>query len=260
MKIIRKNIDQNLLLNKETHFKTDLGWGENFVEYEKNVLKSIINPIVNYETLRFTHEPYTTTDDVNQFDIWYQFFFLNQSNNYTLNYNNIGIDNSQNQSLTKQVTNSFFRLEFFKTPDDGVPNRTNRKLVITRNLPFPLGERLLFSDTNSLIYVPVFNGNNFKNTEVMYLFWFYDDTVLEDELLSGDVFWMSARFYNAGDGTITDFTNKDVIGEVSEEDDVYFKVIIDKENQYYIVREFDGIEGNRAGTRTNPIKFYQRKQ
>lgn len=257
MKIIAKNIDQNIVLNNETDFKTDLGWGENFVQYEKEVLKSIVNPIVNYETIRFKHEPYTTLNTTLQSDIWYYFYFLNNLDEYGLNYNNIGIDNSENSALPKRVSNSFFRLEFFKTLNDDTPNRTNRKLVITRNLPLPLGEKMLYLNDNVRINVPVFNGNNFKNKEIMYLFWFYDDSVFEEEILQGSVFWMSARFYNATDGLITDFTNKDVIGEVIEEDDIYYKVIINKIDQHYIVRDF--IE-DRVGPTDNPIRFYQRRQ
>lgn len=256
MKIVRKNIDQNIVINDETTFKTDLGWGENFTQYEKEVLKSIVNPIINYETIRFKHEPYTGNATL-QSDIWYFFYFLNQSDNYTLNYNNIGIDNNENSTLPKRTARSFFRLEFFKTPNNELPNRTNRKLVITRNLPLPLGEKMIYIDDNIKIHVPVFNGNNIKNKEIMYLFWFYDDSVFDEEILEGEVFWMSARFYNAKDGVITDFVNKDIIGEVDEEEDLYYKVIIDKVNQHYVVRDLDEF---RVGQTNNPIKFYQRRQ
>ena len=58
MKILYKNIDQSLLFNTETEFRTNAGWEENFLVYQDQILKSIINPIENYETVRYIHEPY----------------------------------------------------------------------------------------------------------------------------------------------------------------------------------------------------------
>jgi hypothetical protein len=63
----------------------------------------------------------------------------------------------------------------------------------------------------------------------MYLFWFGDDTVF-----SGLTFFMTARFFNAEDGTTTRFLNKDLT--------------IDNSGL---------VNGERVGTKANPIKFYE---
>ena len=60
MEIIRKNEDLNLLLNTETDFQTNLGWEESLAEFETEVLSDIINPVENYETVRYIHKPYTS--------------------------------------------------------------------------------------------------------------------------------------------------------------------------------------------------------
>ena len=56
MEIIRKNEDLNLLLNTETDFQTNLGWEESLAEFETEVLSDIINPVENYETVRYIHK------------------------------------------------------------------------------------------------------------------------------------------------------------------------------------------------------------
>lgn len=43
MNIVSNSSDKNLLLNKETHFRMDLGWEESFQEFERDTLKSIID-------------------------------------------------------------------------------------------------------------------------------------------------------------------------------------------------------------------------
>ena len=83
MKIIQSDLDSNLLLNSETNFRLDLGWQEGIEEYEKEVLKDIINPTENFETVRYIHKPYTSgTNSVEQTDIWFQFFFYNDDPSY----------------------------------------------------------------------------------------------------------------------------------------------------------------------------------
>ena len=57
MEILFKNKNMNLVLNQEQDFKTDLGWQENAQELEDQTLEKIINPVDNYETVRYIHQP-----------------------------------------------------------------------------------------------------------------------------------------------------------------------------------------------------------
>jgi hypothetical protein len=208
-------------------FKTDLGWEEAFNEVERDILETIINPVENYETIRYINEPYSgVTGDI--CDIWYFFYFLNNQNpktyNNGLDYNLIGISPKENALLLKHTVKSFFRLEFYTTPD-----RETQKLVFAKNLSIPLGQKVYDKVLMDSIFVPVFNGNNFRNTENMYLFWFPDNSVF-----TGNTFYMTARFFNAEDGTVVDFTNKNM-------------------------QTLSGPTTNiRIGTRDNPILFYEK--
>jgi len=264
MKILKPLVDLNIVPSNTSDYRIDLGWAESMNSYESELLDIVINDIENYETVRYIHKNYTSTIDsvsYSQNDIWYYFYFLD-GNNYVQNYESVGITNSQNSKLTKQSTNSFFRLEFYKTPNDEIPNRDNRKLIFGKNLDLPTGERfyLTADNFNDFVFVPVFMGSNYKNKENMYFFWFQDETPYDETEFTGNTLYMTAKFFNGGDGSIVDFTNKCLssIDEVDESEDMYYKIIINMTNYTYEVYEFDGIIGNRIGIRSNPIKFYEK--
>jgi hypothetical protein len=273
MEFLKSNENLNIILNQEQDIQNNLGWQESMMQFEDEVLSSIINPIENYETVRFIHKPYDTSISgltLSQTDIWYNFYFLS-GNTYVTDYNAVGIDTHENAKMLKATTKSFFRLEFFKTPiTDGVvesPTRINRKLVFAKNLSLPLGEKYFYNgnNINENIHFPIFMGSNYKNKENMYLFWFQDESVLSETVLSGDTFFMTAKFYNAEDGSITDFVNNIYTNtrEIVDTTDMYYKVVIDRSDYSYTISKFTGTSGDRVGnitgvTHDNSIKFYER--
>ena len=281
MKLLRKNSDQNLILNSEQTFKTDLGWTDNAEIMEKEILYQIINPTENYETIRYSHKPYINSNNFSQSDIWFYFYFGKYSYQtispvdlvitgvtYEQDYRLMDISLEENALMLKQLSESFFRLEFYKTSNDESPNISNRRLVFSKNLSVPIGEKVFYSGTtnggsipfNDYIFFPVFFGSNYKNKENMYFFWFMDDTMFDETNLTGNTFYMTAKFYNSKTGDIFDFTNKTKTpnGVIIEENDLYYKVIIDRSNYTYEIFEFNGSLGNRIGQSNNPIVFYER--
>jgi hypothetical protein len=149
------------------------------------------------------------------------------------------------------------------------PTRVNRKLVFSRNLALPLGEKMFYNTLNGYIHLPVFNGNNYRNKENMYLFWFEQEDVFVETNLSGtpssNTFFMTAKFYNAKNGNIVDFTNSGFTQShvVIEESDMYYQVDIDRINHTYQISNYNGIiKGSRvgtvSGTTINAVKFYEK--
>jgi len=276
MKILVKNNDQSIIIEPNQMFQTDLGWTDNAQQMEQEILYEIINPTENYETVRYIHEPYSVVSDSDitfiQSDILYNFYFLNSSGNYSQNYEDVGITFRENSKMLKQSTESFFRLEFYKTNHDASPNQTNRRLVFAKNLSLPLGEKIFYTGTpsgatlplNDYVFVPVFTGSNYRNTENMYFFWFSDDTPFEETNITGNTFYMTAKYYNAKDGSVIDFVNKsknvNATTPYIEEQDVYYKVIVDRTNYSFVVYAYDGSLGSRKGTYNLPINFFERKQ
>lgn len=263
MEVLRQGNDIKIVLGTDQDFKTDAGWDESFDQFEKESLEKIINPIENYETVRFIHNPYISVNGINQTDIWFYFYFLdNTGTGYTnsLDYNLVGITPKENAKMLKQSSESFFRLEFFKTPNNESPDRTNRRLVFAKNLSLPLGEKFFYTTLNDFIFVPVFMGSNYKNKENMYLFWFEDDTALNETTLTGNTFWMTAKFYNAKDGSILDFTTTGLTPtqEVNETNHMYYQMVIDRTNYTYEIYRYNGSIGNRIGESNDPIVFYEK--
>ena len=276
MKILRKDTDLNILLNTETDFQTNLGWEENLKEFETEILSDIINPIENYETVRYIHKPYSSSG-VTQTDIWFYFYFLNTGGIYVQDYytgdDEKSITYTENEQMLKQSTQSFFRLEFFKTPGtvSGTtltcepPTRQNRKLIFAKNLSLPLGEKMFYNTLNGYIHLPVFKGSNYENKENMYFFWFQDESVLTETNLSGtttgNTFFMTAKFYNAKDGTIKDFTN-DCYGTgytINEQNDMYYQVDINKRDYSYQVYFYNGVvKCEEVGLTNRPIMFFEK--
>lgn len=268
MELLRNRENNNILLNQELTFKPDAGWQENCEDLEKESLEKILNPIDNFETTRYIHEKYQmpTNNSLYQNDIWFYFYFFNVTGNtYAdgLDYNHVGINYKENAKMLRQTTDSFFRLEFYKTPNDDLPDKINRKFVFARNLSLPLGEKYFYTPVNDYIYVPVFTGSNYRNKENMYLFWFVDDSAIVESYLTGNTFWMTARFFNAKDGAISNFVNSIPTGDIVEYRDMYYKVVINRldvpgrTDYSYIVYRYNGTQGTRIGESNDPIKFYE---
>lgn len=264
MKLRNVNGDKKIVIGTNQNFRTDAGWDESFQTYEREVLEDIINPVENYETCRYIHKPYTS-NGIQQSDIWFYFYFK-KNNSFTLglDYNIVGIEQTDQNVI--DLKNSFFKLEFYKTPDNDPPNRQNRRLVFSKMLNPMIGEEVTLSSGQE-IKVPVFNGSPLKNKENMYLFWFEDDTVLEETLLIGGTFYMTAKFYNAFNGERLQFTNN-AISDFSipvEGEDLYYIVEMDKSNAptyNYMISEYDSVNnvaGTRIGTSASPINFYEMK-
>ena len=257
MKKLFEGIDLNYVYNLNTDFQTNAGWEENFEEIEEQFLDVLINPIENYETVRYVHEPYNVTINSvssRQSDIWFYFYFLDSTNDYDkgLDYNLVGISPKENAKMLKHTVNSFFRLEFYSTPD-----RETQKLVMAKTLPLPLGQKVLFKELLEDIFVPVFNGNNYRNSENMYMFWFPDTSIY-----TGTTFYMTARFFNSEDGSVNRFlnnTSKAITNSDLPSDELYYQVVFNQTNYTYKVYQYDSTSKglNRKGSYSSPINFYE---
>lgn len=259
MEILRKSNDKSLVINQEQDFQTNLGWAENMQQFESEALEKIINPIDNYETVRYIHKPYSGCG-INQTDIWFHFYFKNGATyDGGLDYNLIGITSDENAKMLKQTTKSFFRLEFYKTPNGDAPERSNRKLVFTKDLMLPTGEKFYYNTLRENIHLPVFMGSNYRNKENMYLFWFHDDTPFAEATLTGNTFWVTAKFYNGKDGSVLDFTNRPLTtgATINESNDLYFKMVIDRSDYSYQIYRYTGTIGTRIGESCDPIMFFE---
>lgn len=263
MKIVATQESINLNLSIDTDFNLDLLKEDKIKQFEQDTLKEVINPILDYETIRFNHNPYTGSTELLQDDIWYQFYFLNNDYNPSyvggLDYSLVGITHQENAKMLSQFSKGFFKLEFYKTENDEPPKRSNRRLVFSKILSIPIGERVFYTPFSDYISVPIFNGSSIKNKENMSIYWLQDEETTNDTIYSGTTFYMSARFFNSKDGTVVNFINKPktINEEIYESEDSYFKVIINRTSETYEVYSDEHNMEVRVGKSEKPIKFYE---
>ena len=260
MLINKEKKDINIIINAEQKFQTNLGWDENILQFEEEILSDIINPIYNYDVIRYNHSPYSgISNNVNHLvsDIWYKFYFIDSNNTYNngLDYNNIGITPKENFKLLEQTTNSFFKLEYFLVPSNELPNKQNRKFVFSKYFTIPNGELIEYTVINKKIFIPVFHGNEYKNKEIINLYWFQDKTVLNETNYDINNLYFTAKFFNSKDGSIIDFTNKPTTNNIIEELDLYYKIELIDNYKYKVINN-----NNRVGlSYVNSINFYEKK-
>jgi hypothetical protein len=93
----------------------------------------------------------------------------------------------------------------------------------------------------------------------MYMYWFQDDSVLSGTTITGNTFYVTARFFNAKDGSILNFSNKTLspTTNIIESSDMYYKMVIDTSDYSYQFFRYNGTTGSRIGRTGDPINFYE---
>lgn len=252
MEIINNKKEINLTISHDFNSKVDLGWEENFLEYEKDIIKKVINPLDNYEMDLYNFNPYSLNSQYLINDLHIKFFFFKST--YQNNFYNIGFLNKDIYTNSEYFTKSLFRIEYYKTENNVLPTKTNRRLVSTKIINLNDGEFYLDSTLNEMIYIPYYIASTNKNKSINNFYWFQDNSVLKNSNLDYENFWITAKFFNAKDGIVYDFTNKIKQTEIDETNDIYFKMILN-DNYTYSILNFNDVS---IGTKEQPLIFYQK--
>jgi hypothetical protein len=264
--VIRQDGDTDKQINIPVELKWDyLGLDMAIQEYEKEVITEVIGVGRDFEISRFAHAPATGT--TNSTEINYEFYFysggsMNNINNWRVNYLSEGFTPQEVYYYENNFSNSFFKLDFYDTPDE--KKQTNYLTVI---LPTQQGLKMDAQMQRTLVSIkkPEFVLDYVGDKEGFFLYWLKKRTFLDI-----DTFYMSAKFYNAKTGQFTtmmtgrgttpfDLTN----GPQALLDDnkyafdntqyMYYTVKIDYPTQTYQVFN---TYGQRLGTNL-PIKWYE---
>lgn len=262
---IRKGETLNIPIELSQQF--DITGQEDLIEkYEDDVMQEIINPIKDYEVAKFIHEP----NEYGMNNLYMVMTFKNGENSWIDEYEPQGFTEMELFSFTKNVKNSFFKLDFYDTP-----NREQQKQQFTKIIPMYLSNLAVYDkdmdgiadyedgdvdgvnmegtvsgDTQADIInlsnrlssiitqstvgsyiVPNFFSNIFKNNEISDMFIFKDtDTKNVNE------FYFTCRFYNAKDGNVVRMLNDPKEdGGVNPREDFYYKMVINREDRTYII-------------------------
>ena len=264
--VIRQDGFDNKQVNIPVELKWDyLGLDLAIEEYEKNIITEVIGVGRDFEISRFAHAPATGT--TNNTEINYEFYFysggsLNDINNWRVNYLSEGFTPQEVYYYENNFSNSFFKLDFYDTPDE--KKQVNYLTVI---LPTQQGLKMDAQMQRTLVSIkkPEFILDYVGDKEGFFLYWLKKKTFLDI-----NTFYMSAKFYNAKTGQ---FTRMMTGGGSNSLDDTngpqalmntnkyafdstqyfYYTVKLDYPTQTYQVLN---TYGQRLGTNL-PIKWYE---
>lgn len=264
-------IKQNNLVDKQINIPVELKWdylGMDMAidEYEVNVIKEVIGDGRDFEVSRFAHAPATGT--TNDTLINYEFYFysggsLNNSNNWNIDYLSAGFIPQEVYYYNNNFSNSFFKLDFYDTPDE--KQQTNFLTII---LPTQQGMMMETQMSRTLVNIrkPQFVLDYVGDKEGFFVYW-----LKKRNFLDIDTFYMTAKFFNAKTGQfIKMMTGRDdnplnrtngpqvnlIEGNKFTFDSTqffYYTVKLDYEAQTYQVLNTNG---QRLGTNI-PIKWYE---
>jgi len=263
-------IRQDGITDKQINIPVELQWdylGLDMAieEYEKTVITEVIGVGRDFEVSRFEHLPATAT--TNNTEINYEFYFysggsLNDINNWRINYLGEGFTPQEVYYYENNFSNSFFKLDFYDTPDEKA-----QKNYLTIILPTQQGLYMETQMQRTLVNIkkPKFVLDYVGDKEGFFIYWLKKRTFLDVS-----TFYMSAKFYNAKTGQFTkmmtgkgtnplDQTNgpQSSLSENKYAFDstqyFYYTVKLDYTTQTYQVFN---VKGQRMGT-SIPIKWYE---
>ena len=257
--------------NKEINIPIRLTWdylGLDMAidEYETQMITEVIGVGRDFEVTRFAHAPATGTTD--NTEVNYEFYFysggpLSEITIWSIDYMNEGFTPQDLYYYNNNFANSFFKLDFYDTPDE--KRQTNYLTVI---IPTQQGLKMDTQMQRNVVSVkkPKFILDYVGDKEGFFLYWLKKRTFLDL-----DTFYMTAKFYNAKTGQFTKMmTGKgidpldDTNGPQSDLEDglrynfdntqfFYYTVKLDYPSQtYQVLNTF----GQRMGTNI-PIKWYE---
>lgn len=172
---------KNILLPIKIDFKNN-GFGDLVEEIYKEEKEKNVNKVFDKETIKFTLAEYET---LNKTSTTIKFKFSNSDNTYSDNFSNAGFTNDEITNFRNGLTRSFFRLDFYDSPDEKSQN-------------------LMFSE-----FINV--GTNTINTDFDFdrIFWFKNDTKFTEEN-TYRIFYFNVIFFNAKTGTTKKMINKNL--------------------------------------------------
>lgn len=245
-KIAFRNRDEEVNLPFISNWEVN-GIDDGYFLFETEAIKRVINPEIDFEVSRFSHEPYFGLTK-----IFYNFNFRNPSiPEYIDSYVSSGlftIDECYYNS--NSFSKSFFKLDLYDSSGS-----TEQKNYISIILPTQQGLTEDFSfGLLPLVSVrkPQFALDFIGDKEGFFIYWLkYRD------YLNVDTFYMSAKFFDAKRGEFIRMINQEQqTNTINSDSFFYYKVELNYTGQTYQIINTNTFD--RVGTSiTNPIKWFQ---
>lgn len=244
------------------------GVNESIEVYENEIIKKIINPIDDFETVRYAHEPWSDTiNGVTKTSTNYQFYFYSATtdtsitattddSNWVIDYRANGLSTANVLYREPVFSQSFFKLDFYDTK-----NTTSQQIFLTIIIPVRQGKtvKVPFGVNNFVdIKTPNFSLDYIGDKEAYYIYW-----LTSTEFVSLSHLYMSAKFYDAGVGQFKRMMNQSQgffqdKFNFPKEDYFYYRVNLNYDTYKYEVFYEDRVHGlSRVGTTLEPIKWFE---
>lgn len=259
-KILQSELDK--YVNIPVNMKWDFSGREDSInEYESQILKEVIGSEQDFEILRFSHK--TSNNDLTEIN--YEFNFYDYSlpisantvnnGNWSSTYVNLGFSIPEIYYFVNSFTKSFFKLDFYDTPDE-----KTQKNYFTIVIPVQQGLFQTAQLSNLLppidIRIPTFKLDFLGDKEGFFIYW-----LRKRDYIDINKFYMSAKFFDGKTGVFIRMTNTPQTSMTpskftfNSNDYFYYFVQLDYNNIVYEVSKTSN--GQRVGDVTNPIKWYQ---
>lgn len=240
------------------------GRDDDLQRYETNVIQELTASKYSFEIARYSHKEYGLNNDT---EINYNFHFYNSANSvtgstplYWVNSYLTPLSTPSGFSVTeiyyqrKAFKNSFFKLDFYDTPES-----KTQKNYFTIIIPTQQGDTENASLSPLIPNVKIKKPSMFLDfvgdSEGFFLYWLRDRSFADI-----DTFYMSAKFFDAKYGVFVRMMNKPqstLSNKFIFDTDKYFfyPVKIDYNTKKYEVMDSFN-PNNRIGTGT-PINWYE---
>jgi hypothetical protein len=243
------------------------GQDDSIDEYQKTILEEVIGLANDFEICRFTHQEYLDVNLRSKTNINYEFNFYDYSlpvtattvttANWDDTYLNLGFTTPDIYYFRKPFTKSFFKLDFYDTPDE-----LKQNIYFSVILPVQQGE---FQNVNLSAYItnvdirkPKFSLDYLGDKEGFFIYWLRDRNYIDI-----DEFYMSAKFFNGRTGNYVRMMNRPQIPPFTpslftfnSDDYFYYRLKLDYNTKTYQV--FSTINPTQVmGVDGTPIIWYE---
>ena len=249
-KILRTEKDTNIKIPIEMNWEFD-GADDAIDQIEDSLVESIVGIPKDFEIFRFAHKKHPNSDRT---DITYNFeFYDTPSSSWSNSYLVEGFLTEEIYYFRPAFDNSFFKIDLYDTNDT-----TTQKIYLTIILPVTEGQTTSGSISPYLPNVsfkkPLYILDYLGDKEGFFVYW-----LRKRNYIDIDTFYMTAKFWNAKQGTFVTMTNTPQTNILPNQynfnpaEYFYYVLKLDYNDQTYIVED---INGNRVGD-INPINWYE---
>lgn len=218
-------------------------------QYELSILEEILNGDEDFEVSRFEHKLYGN----NQSSANYEFYLWDEPLSQYQNSYLPKFDSTVVYYYGNAFTKSFWKLDLYDSP-----HLRDQQPYITIILPVQQGgleSSIINSTTNVEIKKPKYTLDYIGDKEGFFIYW-----LKKRNFLNIDTFYMTAKFFNGSTGQFTKMmtvpqTSISSAYDFPPDEYFYYKVQLDYPSQTYELFTYPGLL--KAGTTTNPIKWYE---